>query len=564
MTASLPPSLQAAHRVVEALIGSGTRDFAYCPGSRNAPFAYVLARAEAAGRVRVHTFAEERGAAFWALGAAQALGGKTPVAVLTTSGTAVAELHPALEEAAHQGLPVVAVTADRPFEMSAVGASQSTRQQGLLASAVIAEVDIPADSSGSAIQNRVFRVLARTLGLGGRPGPAHLNVALRDPLVPEDMETYFAPESPEGDAASAKNPALFALTRECVPQSFPLWDEVVNPQLRTVVVAGAVEPRGQDIARSVVEQAALRGLPLLAEPSSGVTDSPNWIAHQPWLLERLADEVEQVIVVGKPTLSRPVARLLSREDMRIVVIADHEQWPGSGHGETTVVPGLRASKGEVDSTGGSWLARWQLVAREADDVLVRHDLDGELDYLTAARAIWSADPKVDLWLGASNTVRAFDLGVSAPGRTGVFTNRGLAGIDGSISSALGVQAMRGRPLRAVMGDLTFTYDLPSLAARPGTPPDLQLIVFDDGGGSIFASLEHGQAPEQIYERYFAVPQQLDIIQVAQACGWNARDITTLNQFEAALADPVQGRSLLHLKVPRPAGLFKRINSQICQ
>lgn len=123
-----PPSLKVARSVVRALISSGATEFAYCPGSRNAPFAYVLAAEEAAGRVNAHTFAEERGAGYWALGAAQALGGRVPVAVITTSGTAVAELHPALEEARHQGLPVIAVTADRPFDMVGVGASQATHR----------------------------------------------------------------------------------------------------------------------------------------------------------------------------------------------------------------------------------------------------------------------------------------------------------------------------------------------------------------------------------------------------------------------------------------------------
>ena len=217
-----PPSLKVARAVVSALISSGATEFAYCPGSRNAPFAYVLAAEEAAGQVNVHTFAEERGAGYWALGAAQALGGRVPVAVITTSGTAVAELHPALEEARHQGLPVIAVTADRPFHMVGVGASQATHQAGMFSSTVCIGVDIPEGSDALGVRNRVWRALARGLGMGGRSGPVHINVALADPLVPSDFSA-FATAVTEGqiEGKERENPALYALGREVAGTQIP-------------------------------------------------------------------------------------------------------------------------------------------------------------------------------------------------------------------------------------------------------------------------------------------------------------------------------------------------------
>ncbi len=568
-----PPSLKVARAVVSALISSGATEFAYCPGSRNAPFAYVLAAEEAAGRVNVHTFAEERGAGYWAVGAAQALGGRAPVAVITTSGTAVAELHPALEEARHQGLPVIAVTADRPFHMVGVGASQATHQAGMFSSTVCIGVDIPEGSDALGVRNRVWRALARGLGMGGRSGPVHINVALADPLVPSDFSA-FATAVTEGqiEGKERENPALYALGREAAGTQIPRWEELVQPGLSTIVVAGSVDPGDLAAARELTKQAGERMIPVIAEPTSGLCDCETWIPHSPWVIEMCGAQVEQILVLGKPTLSRQVMRLLQRPDVRIVALANHHEWTDLWGKVEVVVPlevrGLveaasiaAADRSEGDDDAQRWLATWRDAATRVDRVLDQHSRDEKLDHVTTAEEIWGQAEGTDLWLGASNAVRAFDIAARAPGRASVFANRGLAGIDGSIASALGVQAMRHRPMRVVVGDLTFCYDLPTLAARPDYDPDIQVIVLDDRGGSIFASLEHGSAPEELYEKYFAVAQRIDIPAAARACGWEAVTVATVGELRGALAVPIVGRSVIHVPLERPTEVFAALRGR---
>lgn len=569
---SVPPSLQVANDVIEALISSGTTEFAYCPGSRNAPFAYVLAAQEAAGRVRVHAFAEERGAAFWALGAAQALGGRTPVAVVTTSGTAAAELHPPLEEARHQGLPVVAVTADRPFQMVGVGASQATGQNGMFASTVCVGLDVPEGADSAGVRNRVWRAVARGCGMGGRSGPVHLNVAFADPLVPPDYEA-FASSVLEGTDGTERrnNPAIGALRQSVQTKSAPRWEDTVQPGLSTIVVAGSVDPGDLPSARELAKKAAEHLIPVIAEPASGICDCATWIPHAPWVIEMCGAGVEQVVVLGKPTLSRQVMRLLQRPEIRVVVLANHHEWTDIWGNAEVVLP-LDGSFEFTEDTLGNrqprehdgqlWLERWMDAAHRIDRVLDEHITLRGLDHIAVSQQIWSQVEGIDLWLGASNAVRGFDVAAREPGRANVFANRGLAGIDGSIASALGVQAMRGRPMRAVIGDLTFCYDLPTLAARPHHRSDVQVVVLDDGGGSIFASLEHGTAPDDIYEKYFAVPQTIDIAAAARACGWEATTVTTLEELRASLEVAIVGRSVIHVVLERPGGVFAALRERV--
>lgn len=543
------PSIIQAQEVVEALLAGGVRWFAYCPGSRNAPFAYVLSAQERAGLIRVYSFAQESTAAFWALGVAKALGDGRPVAVFTTSGSAVSQMHAALEEARHQSLPVIAVTADRPFEMVGVGASQTTRQAGIFGPTLVADLDIPAES-GRGLSQRVTRVLRRATGYRGRPGPAHINVAFRDPLTPA-RPIAVTEKHYEHPAA----PTLFTAA--------PPWSRVVDRRLNTLVIAGDCEPADLPVARAIGAHASKLGIPILAEPSSNLTTQKTWVPHGPLVAPLVKAGLEQLIVLGKPTLSRPVAALLAKEGVRKVVVSPHEEWPDTVGNAAEVVHAL-----EIDTELKHDL-NWLNTCREASAQasLVLGEVEGALNHLSAARAIWEANPEISLWLGASNTVRAFDLAANNPGREGVFSNRGLAGIDGTIAAAMGAQTATGRPLRAVMGDLTFLYDLPALGSVQSRQPhgspqrDLQIIVLDDGGGTIFESLEHGRAADlETLERYFAVPQEVDVCAVASAFGWEVTCIHSLSELTAALVQPVRGLSVLHVSLSSPADLFEAVRS----
>ena len=543
------PSIVLATTILTSLICEGVRWVAYCPGSRDAPFGYALANLERAGRVRAAVFSDERSAGFWAVGAAKAY--RELVAIVTTSGTAVVELHPALDEAWFQSLPIIALTADRPHELRGVGASQTTHQVGIFGRSVVASDELPAETSYDdgaldRVRGRVRRMVAASRGFLGQAGPVHLNVAFREPLVP--VTGAMRVDDKHGQ------PSLVIQSRV----NHPAWDEIVHAGLRTLVVAGD----GAD--RAVVTAAARRGIPIIAEPSSNMTDAETWIPYEQWIVPQLGEYVEQIVVTGRPTLSRPITQLLGRSRIRKIVVATHPEWVDVHETADTVVAGLSDDAGLVDGSGAQdpnrWLDVWRAAATAIDDIL-GESAEGadDLTLLSACRAVWRHSDPALLWLGASNTVRGFDLAANRPGRTDVHSNRGLAGIDGTIASALGLAMACGRPVRAVMGDMTFAYDLSSLAQRPELPGDsspttldIQVIVLDDGGGSIFASLEHRDAEPVVYERFFAAPPHVDPVAAARACGWEARKIETLAELREALVAPITGRSLLHLKIPRPS------------
>ena len=382
-------SISVARTLLRALRAQGVRDVVYCPGSRSAPLAYALAEAEAAGELRCHVRLDERAAAFVAVGLSRAgalaafseraefttnavLGSSTapgsntalrsntaprPVALMCTSGGAVAEFHAGVAEASHSFLPVIVVSADRPFEMRDVGASQTTTQIGIFGAHVRATWDVPA---GIAADGRLEALAARACAAAqgspsGRPGPVHLNVGFRDPLVPESLrlgstesDASLRPSappalSPTGPASLGVPPTFASRANGAVgPQVLraalvPLpWEQAVNPDLRTVIIAGD----GAD--RRAASWAEMAGVPLLAEPSSNVTDSAAWVPHQQTLLTALnamspndsgsaeassIASIEQVVVTGRPTLSRPVSALLARTDVRIIVVHPWEEWP---------------------------------------------------------------------------------------------------------------------------------------------------------------------------------------------------------------------------------------------
>lgn len=558
-----PPSQGLAEGIVVALVAAGVRDVVYCPGSRSAPFAHALHRAEQAGLLRVRVRLDERSAAFLALGLSRAgalrvrddeggpaapgngemrtAQGFSPVALVTTSGGAVAELHAGVAEASHSGVPLIVLSADRPFEMRDVGASQTTTQPGIFASHARATWDIPAGTAADGRLHAVVgRAVATALGLPcGAPGPVHLNTGLRDPLVP-DLASPF--------------PSLPRIPRVLAAQPRPVaWEDVVDDEPATLVLAGdGADPDAGRWARAA-------GVPLLAEPSSGLTGEAAWVPHEQSLLAAtdLASSVRQVVLTGRPTLSRPVSALLARHDVRIVVHSDTPQWVDVAGTAAVVVPALAPARRA--SSPEDWCARW----RRAADRVTTHlggralvDASAPPTLLSAARAFWEESPGT-LLLGASNSVRAVDLVAGAPGRARVVANRGLAGIDGTVATALGLAWGSGEPVSVLMGDLTFLHDASAFMMTEGEEePDVRLVVLDDHGGSIFASLEQGApALGARYERWFATAQRASLEDFARAVGAGYRRVDTLGDLRRALAGDVHGRELVHVTVARdPAAL----------
>ncbi|NCT91638.1 2-succinyl-5-enolpyruvyl-6-hydroxy-3-cyclohexene-1-carboxylic-acid synthase [Cellulomonas sp. APG4] len=547
------PAVHAARVLLQALAGLGLRDVVLAPGSRSAPLAYAVAEAAADDRVRdphapalrLHVRVDERAAAFLALGlaaAARAEGSSRPVAVVTTSGTAVANLLPATLEARHAGLPLLLLTADRPHELRGTGANQTTDQVGLLPPA-LRTLDVPAPTGRPGedrdIRHVGVRAVATALGLRtARPGPVHLNLAFREPLVPDGAPW----------PARAREGVPVVEPRVPAPPSDPGW----SPAPRTLVVAG---DGAGPVAREVAEA---NGWPLVAEPSSGAAGGPRLVrAYRHVLTSPLADAVERVLVLGRPTLDRAVQRLLAREDVETVVVGGPDpEWTDAPRAADRVLAGvpdeLRAGLPGTGPEG--WAEAWAQAGALASDavahVLATTDrLTGPVVARTVARACGRDDVLV---VGSSNPVRDLALVAAWDEPPLVHANRGLAGIDGVVSTAVGVGLGLGRPVRALVGDLTFLHDVGGLLVGPlEQRPDLTLVVANDDGGSIFATLEHGQeGGEGVFERVFGTPHGADL--AALCAGYGVPHVRVHDEvaLEGALRAQVRGVRVVEAVVDR--------------
>ena len=489
-------SSSVAYRLVEQWLLLGVTDVVLAPGSRSGPLAVALHAADAAGHVRLHVRVDEREAGFLALGLAKASG--RPVPVITTSGTAVANLHPAMLEARHARVPVIAVTADRPGRLRGTGANQTTDQR------------------------RIFPGLPFTDDPDEVPqAPFHLNLELDEPLLDPGRDWTWSPSrTPDWTMSAPLEPA--------VPTH-------VDPT-RTIVVAGDASPTPP------------RGLPLLAEPTSGartdgaLTAGRLVLAHSP-----LAEQVERVVSLGHATLSRPVTRLLARTDVEIVHVGDQSTFPVPAGPNVRFVDAV-----ELDGTPDpAWLAAWQDADARAT-VAVSEQLDGTTP-LDVARTVWDTVDGGLLVVGSSSPVRDLDL-VAPPvddGRT-VLANRGLAGIDGTLSTAIGAAlAHPGRGALAVVGDLTFLHGANGLLVGPHEPrPDLTIVLVNDDGGAIFSTLEQG-APDyaDAFERVFGTPTGTDVAALCRAHGVEHQRVEPRGLADALRTRP-RGLSVVEVAVDR--------------
>jgi 2-succinyl-5-enolpyruvyl-6-hydroxy-3-cyclohexene-1-carboxylate synthase len=509
------PATTLARHVVGALVEAGVTEVVVAPGSRNAPLAFAAYDAAQAGLVRLHTRLDERTAAFLALGLTRT-GGRA--AVLCTSGTAVANLHPAVLEAVHSGLPLVAVTADRPGRLRGTGANQTTDQVGVFGP-LLATVDVAApDDLGD-------QLLAWSA--------LHLNVQLDDPLVPEDT---WQPDVTPGTRPARVRPAV-VLTLDAGP--------------RTAVVAG--DDAGPP-ARVLAQDA---GWPLLAEPSSGSRTGDHAIRTYRLLLDGdLGRAVERVVVCGHPTLSRPVMRLLGRDDVQVVDTPSRGVWSTRPFPVDDRLVDVPSAAGRDET---SWFDDWKAADRSlsrqldallaAEPDLTPHEVAGAV-----ARAL---PPGGLLVVGASNPVRDLDLMVpryDVGARRKVVANRGLSGIDGTVSTAIGAALGRPRSTRALafVGDVTFLHDTTGLVRGSGQPePDLTIVVVNDDGGSIFATLEQG-APEHAdrYDALFGTPHGTDLASLCAATRTPHLRVTSLPELEHALASPNGGVEVVEVTCRR--------------
>jgi 2-succinyl-5-enolpyruvyl-6-hydroxy-3-cyclohexene-1-carboxylate synthase len=524
------PSTLLARAVLEALVAGGVTEVVLAPGSRNAPLAFAAHDAERAGLLRLHTRVDERTAGFLALGLTK-VGARA--AVMCTSGTAVANLHPAVLEAAHAGLPLVVVTADRPASVRGTGASQTTDQVRIFGSAA-RFLDLVSVEQLRAVH--AASALAVTDTLQG-PRPVHLNVQFALPLVPDEPW------------AGLEN--LAVATAKATPEPADLVDEISLPfGPRTVVVAG--DDAGPP-AR-VLAQAA--NWPLFAEPTAGCRTGPNALRCYRLLLgSPLAGRVERVVVAGHPTLSRPVTRLLERGDVEVVSLRPQGLWPVRPF--PVAQEAWRARVEGADDP--AWLDGW--LAADADvagrlDALLRDEQD-LTPHEVAGAVSAGVPPSGLLFVGASSPIRDLDVmahGYRVGDRRKIIANRGLAGIDGTISSAIGAALGRPHGSRnlALMGDVTFLHDANALVIGPEEPrPDLTVVVVNDDGGSIFTMLEQGD-PEYAdrYDRLFGTPHHVDLASLCAATRTPHWKVESLAELEHALASPAGGIEVVEVVVRR--------------
>lgn len=493
-----------AAAVVARLAELGVEQVVIAPGSRNAPLGFAL-RASGMG---LHSRIDERTGAFLALGMAKASG--RPVAVVTTSGTAVANLHPAMLEAAHSGVPLIAVTADRPARLRGTIANQTTDQVGVFAAAA-ATVDVAAPADLADLPDQ---------------GPVHLNVQFDEPLVEPSVEGSVGVPAPAA-------------------QPLAEWDLAeLDLDSATVVVAGDGAGPG------AVALAEAAGWPLLAEPTSGARYGPNALRSYRLLLDDAAD-VEQVVALGRPTLSRPVQRLLQR----LPVIAGPV--PGMAHQRPHQVVGqisLGDGRAPIEGRSGEWLGRWQAADRarseQVDEYLSAQPFSG---WQVAAEVARAAAADGSLVVGASNPIRDLDLvGAVWDGPRRVYANRGLAGIDGTLSTALGVGLANGGRTICYLGDVTFLHDLTGLVIGPEEQrPDLTIVVANDNGGSIFATLEQGAAEyDEHYEKLFGTPHGVDLAGLCSALRVAHWRVSDRDELAHALAHPNGGIEVVEAAISR--------------
>lgn len=524
----LNPSTAQAEVIVDELVRNGVWHAVLSPGSRNAALAFALHRAARDERLRLHVRIDERSAGFLALGLAAR---RRPVAVVCTSGTAAANLHPAVAEAGYAGVPLIVLTADRPPELRASGANQTIDQNRLYGSAVrfYDELAVAEERPGqqSYWRGQVCRARQAALGGGRSSGPAHLNLPFREPLVPDVTDSSWC-ESLAGR-----------------PDGGP-WTTFDEPDVGATELAGVRSAQGlvllaEDAAPEAVTWAERTNWPVLAENGGVGHQSANLVPTGMWLLKLpgfLAEHrPEQVVCVGRPTVFRQVRGLLADGGSEVMMVhPDPVRWPAPGHDVVRVAQEL----GKADAVGDQeWLAAWRDADRRASAALhAELDASPDLTGPLVARAVVDALPRRSLLVvGSSNPVRDVALAARPRPDVRVHRNRGAAGIDGTVSTAVGAALAHDGPAYALLGDLTFLHDANGLLLGPHEPrPDLTIVVCNDDGGAIFGLLEQGDEDHaESFERIFGTPHGTDLSALCAAHGVTHELVRSAEELPAALA-----------------------------
>jgi 2-succinyl-5-enolpyruvyl-6-hydroxy-3-cyclohexene-1-carboxylate synthase len=509
--------------LVDEWARAGVRHAVVAPGSRSTPLALALA---ADDRLALHVHHDERAAGYVALGIGLATG--VPAVVLTTSGTAAVELHPAVAEAGLSGVPLVACTADRPPELHHVGAPQALDQAHLYGRAVrwYAEPGAPTDDAAGAWRSFASRLVVEARGgLAGRPGPVQANLAFREPLVGEPGPL------PEGRPGGRP-----------WHEVLPLDDPGAPPPAATVAaLAGALDaPNGVVVAgegagdpAAVHALAEALGWPVLADPRSGCrVPARTTVAAFDAVLRHpgfARDHVPAAVLrLGAPPASKVLFQWLAASGARQVAIDGARRWWDPERTAALLAGGdpsalCRALAARVVAAGRPrtpWLARWARAEAAAQGVLARLDDPAERSEPAVARQVLAALPD-DGVLVTSSSMPVRDVewyGAPRPGGR-VLANRGANGIDGVVSTGVGVALGTGAPTVVLIGDVAFLHDSTALLGIAGRDVDLTVVVVDNDGGGIFSFLPQATAvASERFEQLFGTPHGVDVVGLAALHG----------------------------------------------
>jgi len=524
-------SVQAtfAATLVDEWVNGGVTDAVVCPGSRSTPLALALA-----ARLRVHVRLDERSAGFFAIGLSLATG--APTVLCVTSGTAAAELHAAVVEA-HQGrVPLIVCTADRPPELHHVGAPQTIDQVGLFTSSTRWSCDpgVAEESQQASWRPLAARAVAEARDGPLGPGPVHLNLAFREPLI-----------GSAGPLPARPGPLLVRSRPGPAALDVPL-------EGRGLIITGA---HATSDPGSLLALGERLGWPILADPRSRCR-LPGTIAAADAIVRTDPVRPDTVVLLGAPWLSKVLSEYVSgvaAEGGRVVCVDPWWQWtdPLAVVSEFHHVGGdewIDAAVASAVPTDPGWLSTWRSYESVAQAVIER-ELSGELSEPSVARALARHAAAVGgtIMVSASMPMRDLEwFSPALPVAPAVLANRGANGIDGVVSTALGIAASGGRTF-ALLGDLAFLHDVSGLVNLPAVP--CTFVVLDNGGGGIFSFLPQAEALEpERFELLFGTPPSSDVGDVARGFGLDVREVAAAAEFDDALAASGSAPALIRVKL----------------
>lgn len=501
-----------ARAIVQSCLDAGVENVVISPGSRNAPLSWAFAQAEKAGLIKIQVRIDERDAGFVALGIAKVT--KKPVPVVVTSGSAVANLMPAIVEAFQSAIPVVVLSADRPESARGKSAPQTINQFGMFGTFVKSQVDVKAESPNV---SEASDVLAASIS--GRPGPVQINVQFELPLMPNANDLEWQPTAPIKKSHS-----------ETVIEK-----KVLDVPARGIFVLG--DNADEKAISEIDELSQFLGWPIIWEPTANSHMSTNAISHGVVLLQSgVAPKADVVVTLGTVGLSRAVLGLLKNAPLHYAI---HTSTSGpdlpdpvsSAHEILQAVPVLNAEK---DS---QWLSQWQALDAKATNVISSALVADTLTGPSAAQCIWEQAGNEDqLFVAASWPVRHLEAYASKRNGLQVLGNRGANGIDGLISTAIGTAIGANKRTVLLMGDIAFLHDLGGINLGEGqSQPNLTVVVLDNNGSGIFSQLEQGGSEyQEHYEQVFGTPHGKDLWVIAESLGIPAKQVTTKTELKFAL------------------------------